>query len=177
MNILKIIKNKKEGGVSKTVTKECTNKCVGMIVWKGTNLLMVERKTPPFGFAIPTGHLEEDEDFEEAAIRELKEETGLIAIQLRYLMHDCISILPFCSKGSIYSHNCRIYRVFYEDRGEITINKEEIKIIGWYDLNKIKKLSLRMKKYLDGRISEKEWERSPGLNPICYRWFLRLGIL
>ena len=47
-------------------------------------VLLIERKHPPFEgmWALPGGFLEMDETLEEAAIRELQEETGLTGIQL-----------------------------------------------------------------------------------------------
>ena len=31
--------------------------------------------------------------------------------------------------------------------------------------------------YLSGDISEKEWQKKPGLEPIWHDWFVELGIL
>jgi len=41
-------------------------------------ILLVERKYPPHGWALPGGHVEIGETVEQAACRELQEETGLI---------------------------------------------------------------------------------------------------
>jgi len=47
-------------------------------------VLLIERGWPPFEgcLALPGGHLEEEEDFEDAAHRELLEETGVAAVHL-----------------------------------------------------------------------------------------------
>jgi len=49
-------------------------------LWEGNNfkgIVLIERKNPPLGLAIPGGFVEVGEKVEEAAIREIKEETGL----------------------------------------------------------------------------------------------------
>jgi len=43
----------------------------------GDRLVLIERKNPPHGHALPGGFVEWGETLEEAAVREAKEETGL----------------------------------------------------------------------------------------------------
>jgi len=40
-------------------------------------IVLIKRKNPPFGWAIPGGFVDEGETVEEAVIREMKEETNL----------------------------------------------------------------------------------------------------
>lgn len=49
-------------------------------------VLLVERKWPPYGWAIPGGHVDYGESCEDAALRELQEETGLRGT-LSYQLH------------------------------------------------------------------------------------------
>lgn len=172
------MKIKKEGEMNKTKTeRKCTNKFAGMIVWKDVELLMIERKKPPFGIAIPTGHLKDGEDFKDAATRELKEETGLIAVKLTQLLEGVLHKHGFiCSAGSTDPHKLILYRVLCESY-DIVFNNEETKSIGWHNIFKICELALRTERYLKDYISEKEWEKHPGIVPICYNWFKDLGIL
>jgi len=48
-------------------------------------VLLIERKHPPFEgmWALPGGFLDMDETLEEAALRELQEETGISGVQLK----------------------------------------------------------------------------------------------
>ena len=53
---------------------------VSASVWREGKVLLVQRAKPPLGiWAFPGGHVEPGERLEEAAARELREETGLSA--------------------------------------------------------------------------------------------------
>jgi ADP-ribose pyrophosphatase YjhB (NUDIX family) len=43
----------------------------------GEGIILIERKNPPFGWAIPGGFVDYGETLEAAALREAKEETGM----------------------------------------------------------------------------------------------------
>lgn len=49
-------------------------------------IILIKRKFPPFGWALPGGFVDYGESLEAAAIREAKEETSL-DIQLKYQLH------------------------------------------------------------------------------------------
>ena len=50
------------------------------------NIILIKRKNPPYGWAIPGGFVDYGESLEEAAVREAKEETNL-DIQLECQLH------------------------------------------------------------------------------------------
>jgi ADP-ribose pyrophosphatase YjhB (NUDIX family) len=49
-------------------------------------IVLIERKNPPYGWALPGGFVDYGESLEEAAIREAKEETSL-EIELKFQLH------------------------------------------------------------------------------------------
>ena len=52
----------------------------------GGGIVLIERKNPPDGWAIPGGFVDYGETLEEAAVREAREETGL-SVRLKCQMH------------------------------------------------------------------------------------------
>ncbi len=53
-----------------------------IIELEGRGIVLIERKNPPYGWAIPGGYLDYGESLEEAAVREAREETTL-GVQLQ----------------------------------------------------------------------------------------------
>lgn len=58
---------------------------VDIIIEIGERIVLIERKNPPPGWALPGGFVDYGESFEEAACREALEETGLHVQLLRQL--------------------------------------------------------------------------------------------
>lgn len=58
---------------------------VDVIIRIGSRVVLIRRKNPPLGWALPGGFVDEWERVEDAAVREAREETGL-AVQLDDLL-------------------------------------------------------------------------------------------
>ena len=155
------------------MTKICDHKSVGMLVWKEDELLLIERRKPPFGFAPPAGHVDEDNSFEVAAKRELEEEVGLKVKSIELLVEGRKE--NPCRREDGTWHYWKIYGV--ETEGEMKKSQEETKQAGFYSREKLKELSERTEKYIQGEIKEKEWEKSPGIEPVWYEWLRELKII
>jgi len=146
------------------MTKICDHTSVGMIVKQGDNVLLIERMKYPFGFAPPAGHVDGDENFEISAKRELSEEVGLEATDLKIIFEGRKE--NRCRREDGTWHYWKIYDV--KTAGKVKRSKDETKRVEWYSSQEIEKLKDRTKLYLHGEVSEDEWEKNPGLEVFWY---------
>jgi len=58
---------------------------VDIIIETGSGIVLIERKNPPHGWALPGGFVDYGESLEAAAVREAREETSLEVSNLRLL--------------------------------------------------------------------------------------------
>jgi hypothetical protein len=61
--------------------------------------------------------------------------------------------------------------------GDLIQNIHESKQIKWFSKNEMQKLASRTQQYIDGRISEEEWQASPGIEVVWYEWLTKLKII
>lgn len=151
----------------------CDNKSVGMLIRRGDEILLIERKKFPFGFAMPAGHVDDKGSFEDAAREEVEEEVGFKATALKQLKEGKKNNL--CRRPGGSWHYWKVYEV--EVEGNLSPSEEETKQVGWYSKEEIERLAERTEEYLAGNISEVEWEANPGLEIVGYEWFKELGII
>ena len=107
---------------------------VGMLVVKDGKCLLIKRgKAPGKGaWAPPSGFVEVGETLEEAAARELKEETGIIA-------HATELIGAYCEPNDVYGYVITIVYLCEIDGGEL-IAGDDAEDAGFFDLNEIPKM-------------------------------------
>lgn len=144
--------------------KVCDHTSVGMIVRQGDKILLIERMKYPFGFAPPAGHLDGDE-FEDGARRELREEVGLEATDIKLIFAGRKE--NKCRRQDGTWHEWKVYEV--EIKGEVKRSEDETKQAGWYTKEEIQKLAERTDQYLKGKISDSEWQAKPGLEEFWYK--------
>ena len=144
-----------------------------MLVWQDNSLLLIERKKPPFGFAPPAGHIDEDNSFEESAKRELNEEVGLEAQNIKLLIEGRKEN-PCRREGGSW-HYWKIYQI--EATGEIKRSEDETKQAVFYKKDDLVLLASKTEKYLRGDIEQSDWEKSPGLEPVWHEWLKELKII
>jgi 8-oxo-dGTP pyrophosphatase MutT (NUDIX family) len=140
----------KEGTTS---NGELLHYSVGAIIEKDGKYLLIDRMKPPLGFAGLAGHIDDDDESPDEAIRrEVTEESGLKITDSKLLFEEEI-LWGRCPSGAS-AHKWWLYKC--EVRGEIYRNEEETKSIGWYTKEEIKNLNLE---------------------PVWKYWFEKLGII
>ena len=137
------------------MAKICNHTSVYMVVERGDKLLVIERNVFPFNYALPAGHVDEGESYEQAAVRELKEEVGLNAKKLELLAEGRVS--NPCSRAGGSWHYWKVYRI--EADGEVKRSERETKAVGWYTKEEIRNLP------------------PPGYEPIMFEWLIKNGII
>lgn len=155
------------------MTPTCDHKSVGVLVWKSGSLLTIERRKPPFGWALPAGHVDDSPSFESAAIRELWEETGLSTGEIREVF-DARKPNPCRRVGGTW-HHWKLFAV--RAFGRIRPEPLEVKRIAWRSPNDLLLLRTMTRRYLRGTTSERVWALEPGLEPVWYEMLEELDPL
>lgn len=125
---------------------------VGAVIKIDGKYLLIDRDMEPFGYAGIAGHINEDENPQEALFRKVTEESGLEIKKHSLLFEEEIE-WNWCRVG-IQSHYWYLYKC--EVEGEVQNNPEASKSIGLYSPDEMKKL---------------KWE------PVWKYWFEKLGVL
>ena len=113
---------------------------VGVIIKNNKGeVLMMNRKNYPYGWACPAGHIDQGEGPEQAAHRETKEETGLQTQEIHKLFQEFIEWNE-CAQGA-KGHYWHVYEA-KSWLGEIKTSDKEANVIKWIPENKIAELQL-----------------------------------
>jgi len=119
-------------------TKEYWHESVGIFVSHKEKLLLFERTIYPYAYTIPAGHLDINETPDEAAVRELKEETSISLSKVNpYVANDK------CRKGADY-HKWHLYTAPLDKLPSIKIQNTEGHKGTWVKLSKALKLDLTL---------------------------------
>ncbi len=172
--------------LSAPAIKVCDNKSVGVFVFgvedlryqRGARLLLIERATFPWGWAVPSGHLDGEVCWPEQAHQELLEEVGLDIpreqISLGLILRAKKS--NQCRRFGGDWHEWRLYATYSNKLDEIVVNPREVKNFCWASCNRLEFLAERARQWLEGEISDEEWKESPGLEPLTLDWLSLKGL-
>ena len=150
----------------------CDGLSVGVLIFDEHNrMLMITRANAPVGIAPVAGHVR-DENPEythaDAAVVETEEEVGLtvareglVSVYSRWHANRCGAQVPAPSLG----HDWGVFRA-KKWSGQVQEAPDEVKAAHWYDPDQVQALADRTVSYAHGLISEDEWQRFPGLEPV-----------
>ncbi|MEO0132447.1 MAG: NUDIX hydrolase [candidate division WOR-3 bacterium] len=102
---------------------------VDVIINYQGRVVLVKRKNPPYGWALPGGYVEYGETVEEAARREVKEETGLTLTSLQQF--------HVYSRPSRDPRGHTVSVVFTADGFGKLIARDDAQEIGLFELNNL----------------------------------------
>ncbi len=145
------MENKEKKIIGKASNGQLLHFSAGAVIERGGKYLMIDRVSPPFGYAGLAGHIDEGESPEQTVIREVSEESGLKVAKCELLFEEEI-LWNYCKSAPAH----KWYLFECEVEGDATQNKEEEKAMGWY--------------------TKEELERLP-LEPMWRYWFEKLGII
>jgi ADP-ribose pyrophosphatase YjhB (NUDIX family) len=165
--------------------KICDHASVGVLITDDVGRLLVfERVTFPMGIAPPAGHVFDDhgsrDDSERAYLAaargEVEEEVGLIVTSLQmvaegWVDNRCRRQIP---DGRI-GHQWQVYRA--SATGTLTPSKQEARNAQWLTSSQLQSLTERTVGWVRGDISNDEFTKQPGIEPIWVWWFARLGLV
>lgn len=155
------------------MTARCNNTSVGVLVVRDGRLLLVERKRVPYGWAPPSGHVEDGESYPDAAQRELREETGLLATRLIRRLRQRHE--NQCRRPGGLVHYWEVYEAIAI--GEPAFCEEEVSSHQWATQAELGELADITRDRLATDAGPGEWEQLPGLEPVWLDMLDSLGMV
>ena len=117
-----------------------------VLIINGGKALLVERKYPPYGWAVPGGMIDYGEKTEDAAVRELREETGVV-VKLEEL-----NLLGVYSSPERDPRGHTVSVVYYAYSSQTPVAADDAKNAAYFDLNNLPALAFDHKKVIDDYI-------------------------
>jgi 8-oxo-dGTP pyrophosphatase MutT (NUDIX family) len=157
----------------------CDNQSVGVIISNNHGeIALLERGRYPWGFAPPSGHIDEHGSALYAAVNEVREEVGL-QVRMQDLSITPIFGLPVANRCRRQGGDHHVWWVFRtsEFQGQLAGNVQETKQVTWADAIGLRALADRTKAYRAGRISRPEWQSRPGIEPVWADFLSELGYI
>ncbi len=155
----------------------CDHKAVGVIIHNPEGDVALLRRTQfPLGMTPPTGHVDDHGGLRQAAVDEVREESGLIVCP-EDLVETEISnwlITAKCRRLNGNHHYWTVYKTA-EFKGSLTPNITETEDGDWYDRVALQSLANITHNYMERRISKTEWQKNPGLETTWLRSLVVLG--
>lgn len=151
---------------------------VGVIVTDPDGrFLLLHRAKPPVGLAPIAGHVDEHGGPRQAAYSEAWEEAGLdIGVRLIASAHlPNLCRRPSGSALNRPGHDWWVYATEVGRDPATTFSVDETKGGAWYTPAQLQALAERTVTYACGEISEADWQRDPGLEPVWAHWMRELG--
>lgn len=113
------------------------HRSVTAIIKKDGKILMIDRANFPFGWACPSGHVEDGEDPEKAMVREVKEEVNIDAKKYNLIHHEFIEWNE-CKRGA-RGHDFFVYEILdWDGKAEINFESKGMKWISEDETKNIK---------------------------------------
>ncbi|WP_406257203.1 NUDIX domain-containing protein [Streptomyces chartreusis] len=132
---------------------------------------MYDRATFPPGTAPAAGHIDNHGTAEDAARVEVDEELGLTVTSLTHITggwrdNPCRR-LPG-ARSTRHRHEWTVYQATVT--GELTPSAHETKNVRWIAPDALQELADRTVAYAQGRITDAEFEATPGIEPVWIQW-------
>jgi 8-oxo-dGTP diphosphatase len=136
-------------GMRQRQERPAVNVGVAVLIWRGDQVLLTRRKGSHGAgtWVPPGGHLDMGESFEDCAIREVREETGVTISEPRFL---AVTNDIFVDEGK---HYATIWMEAKHEAGEARINApREMSDLGWFAWSALPQPRfLAFEQYLAGR--------------------------
>ncbi|MGP8298123.1 NUDIX hydrolase [Streptomyces inhibens] len=162
-------------GPSTSGEKICDHASVGVLISSPDGLLVFERATPPAGIAPVAGHIDQHGGPEGAARAEVAEEVGLAVSQLHLLLTEWRPNRCRRTPTSAVGHRWWIYQA--EASGPLRPSAREVRAPRWIYPDQLQRYALRTAAYADGRLSNTEFTKEPGLEPVWVRFLHELQLV